>query len=345
MTKNGNENNGPAAEPFLAPPPTGQVQRAPQPAPAPGVLQGEPQPAVVQAPVSPPPISPPTQDFGKEHWHESIGTWVAIVALVLNIFALIGTTCWNSLNSRDLQEQIRLQRENVEQSRPVDLHVESTALPNGDLLLRMNNFGKADIEDVKVQFRYYFAFPDGTIKSPPGVEAMLRHTSAMLDAAKAANLLVNPNDLQWLLGKARDFDTRSLKGVKLPGKQDSYEPEFSQSSMLNAVRLASSLNAKALMRWRFEYQHAVSRQLFVSFLYMLLEPDIAPTILEVRAKEIFDLNKIIGGKALITAINRLDDTSMEVLFPGTENLGQKAIIPYSPSKTRNRSGGRRRVPQ
>jgi hypothetical protein len=319
--KNPNKNSRQPARPQLQPT-TAAVHPTPQPTPATVVPLGQP-PAVVLQPSGPPlSNSPPTPDLAKGKWHESVGTWVAVFALLLNIVALVFTSQQNNINSRDLQEQIRLQRESVEQSRPVDFQVESTPLTNGDLQLRIRNFGKAEIAVVNAQFKYYFAFPDGQTKSRLDVQAMLRDTPKMLDAVKASHLIIKPNDVERLLGKARLFHIRSLKGSEGPADAEFFEPELSQSSILNAVRLASALDAKAVMRWRFEYQHAVSRQRFTSFLYILLVPNTAPTVLQVRVKEVLDLNKTIGGVALIEAITQFEDTSSEVIFPSPESAIQ-----------------------
>lgn len=320
MTKNRNpkkESRRPARprpQPAIAAvPPTSQ------PTPATVVPQGQPQTLLSLATSPPLSNSPPTPDLVSGKWHESVGTWVAVFALLLNIVALVLTSKQNSVNSRDLQEQIRLQRESVEQSRPVDFQVESIPLVNGDLQLRLRNFGKVEITAVDAQFKYYFVFPDGQAKSRLGVQAMLRDSTKMLDAVKAAHLIDNPNDVQQLLGTARLFHTRSLKGSEKPTDSEFFEPEISQSSILNAVRLASVLDGKAVMRWRFEYQHAVSRQRFTSLLYILLVPEAAPTVLQVRVKEILDLNKTIGGTALIETITQFENTSPEVIFPSTES--------------------------
>jgi hypothetical protein len=244
-----------------------------------------------------------------------IASCVAMVTVGLNTIALVVTSRQSVVNTRAVLEQITMQREGVEQARPVDFKVDSRTLSGSGVQLRMQNLGVANIVDVVGQYEFIFAFPGGRMKSPRGVEELLRDSSALLRAARAANLLVRAEDVQQLLGESRDFQVASLTGTRAGGPPDIFEPEISQSSIDNAVRLAKVVNGKPVMRWRFEYQHAVSRQRFVSLVHVLLDPGSAPTMLQVRVTRVIELNRTLGGRALIDAINKYEVESMEEIFP------------------------------
>ena len=265
------------------------VSAAPSPAPP----QNHPCPAIAPQPQPPKP---------EADWHKHIATIGVITAFILNLIALFLATKQNNKNFLGLQEQIRLQHEINDQSRPIDFDAVSEALPTGDLHVGIRNRGEAEIIRVKGQFKYYFVFSDGQVRSRIAVQDLLRSDTNLLSTCRAAGLLVNPEDIQRLLGTAREFAVARLQ----PTEKDSFEPEFSQASILNATRLAQCLKAKALMRWRFEYQHRVSRQRFTTTLYLLVEPEPSSQPLQVRARAVLDLNKTLGGKTVIDAIDRIE---------------------------------------
>jgi len=262
-------------------------------------------PRVAPMPATDPAFAPaPPRKSENWDWHKHIPTWVAIATLLV-------TSIFNYKSSQDLQTQIRMQRESLEQSQPVDFRVESLTLPKGETRVVIRNLGRAEIVGIRANMRYYFAFPDGQVRSQLGIQKLLREDHALLAACRAENLLVQPGDVAPLLGAARDFSVVSLN----PGEL--FEPELSQSSILNAVRLAHILKVKALTRWLFEYQHRVSHQRFITelYLYFLIRPTAAAQTREVRAEEVLDLTRTVGGKALIEAIVQIEERSREIIFP------------------------------
>jgi hypothetical protein len=237
-------------------------------------------------------------------WHREVTTWVAVATLLFALF-------FNYKSNEGLQTQIRMQRESQEQSKPIGFDVETRRLPNGDPQLAIRNLGGAEIVGVRTDFNYYFVFANGQIRSRPGVQKLLRADPIALKACRANNLLVRPDDVPGLLGNMGEFRVQYMVSGEV------FEPEISQSSILNAVRLAHALNARAMMRWRFEYQHRVSHERFTSYLFVLIQPTAATRAIEARPGDIFDLSRTVGGKVLINAIMRFEESSLEVFFPNS----------------------------
>jgi len=308
--KDGNENqqkqSATSAAPEASQPP---AQLAPGPSASP---ETQPAPSVpLQAFSGPAAMPPPDARKHEADLHKHIATYGVIASFAINVIALIAATIHNEQNFSSIQKQIQLQQENTEQSRPIDFDVSSETLSTGDLRLSLKNRGRAEIVKIRGHYRYYFAFPDGPVRSLLAVRDLLKSDINLLNVCRDAGLLVGPEDVEMLLGATREFSVVSLD----PTEKDSFEPEFSQASIQNAARLGRCLNARALMRWQFEYQHHISRQRFTHVLYLLVEPDSpAKPIIQVRAQTILDLNKTIGGKSLIDAIANFEETSKEVIF-------------------------------
>lgn len=307
--KDGNQNQQKQSVTPAAP---GATQHPAQPAPAPSASpETQPAPPVpLQTPSGPATIPPPGARKQETDLHKHIATYGVIASFAINVIALIVATIHNEQNFNSIQKQIQLQQENTEQSRPVDFDVTSETLSTGDLRLSLKNRGRAEIVKIKGHYKYYFAFPDGPVRSLIAVRDLLKSEPNLLSVCRDAGLLVGPEDVELLLGATRQFSVVSLD----PTEKDAFEPEFSQASIQNAARLGRCLNARALMRWQFEYQHQISRQRYTHVLYLLVEPDSAAKPIQVRAQTILDLNKTIGGKSLIDAIANFEETSKEVIF-------------------------------
>jgi hypothetical protein len=235
-------------------------------------------------------------------WHKHIATWIAVITLIL-------TSLFNYFGFNGLQTQIRLQQESLQQAQPVDFDVEACRLAAGDALFAVRNLSNVQIIKVRAEFKYYFLFPDGQVRSRQSLQKYLREDVASLSICRASNLIVQPDDVLSLLGTSRQFSTQYMVSDEV------FMPEVSQSSILNAVRLAAAINGKVAMRWRFDYQHQASRQRFTSFLYALIQPTKAVRIIEIRPEDIVDLSRTVGGKAIIDAIQKHEENSREIIFP------------------------------
>jgi hypothetical protein len=242
------------------------------------------------------------QKTEESDWHKHIATWIAVITLAL-------TSLFNYFGFNGLQTQIRLQQESLQQAQPVDFDVEARRLAAGDAQFAVRNLSNVRIIKVRAEFKYYFLFPDGQVKSRQTLQKYLHEEVASLNACRASNLIVQPDDVVSLLGTSRQFSTQYMVSDEV------FTPEISQSSILNAVRLAAAINSKVAMRWRFDYQHQASRQRFTTFLYALVQPTKAARIIEIRPEDIVDLSRTVGGRAIIDSIQKHEENSREIIFP------------------------------
>lgn len=255
-------------------------------------------------------------DDAAKDWHKPAATLIAAIGLIL---AIVGTTAnigFSIYGYRGLKTQIEFQREAQQQSVPVDFRLVQNVGPSGDGLLTIRNAGNARLVNIEARIRFYFAFPDGEVATVRGIAKLLSNNSEKLELCKQANLVNIAADIHNLVEPSRHFDVSWIGAQGSSDGSDEFRPEVSPSSILNALRLASVLDARVVLHCSFSYQHAVSRQHFDKKFYILLIPTNAENAFDVRPAEAFDLSRIIGGQAVIDAIAEYDNSAKEVIFDG-----------------------------
>jgi hypothetical protein len=250
----------------------------------------------------------------KDDWHKPAVTYIALIGLAV---ALIGTgvsTYFSYLGFNGLQTQIRLQRESQDQSLPVDFRLVQQVSPDGEGMLKIRNAGAARLEDIESRIRFFFAFPDGRVMTVAGLAKFLGSDTNALEKCQKANLLLKAEDVTNLIEPPRRFSVSRMSPSGVADGSDEFSPEVSPSSVLNSLRLAHVLGARVVLRCRFEYQHHVSHQVFSRQFHILVLPLPDGDVLKVRPQEVIDLSKTLGGKAIVDAVAKVEETSQEVTF-------------------------------
>jgi hypothetical protein len=257
----------------------------------------------------------PPQDRGnsrrfKSDW-QKISTITSIALGIISIVFSLVAINQNQKNVRVLQEQLNVQQETFVRDLPIQFAVSYKLPPSKDVLkefVAIENTGRIDIFDTVAELNFYFVYPDGTIHSIPEVEISIRNNPTLLSQIRGTNFLMNPQEIDYLLGGRRRFPVLHLA----PGEMSI--TDINASLNLNALRLAKLLGAEVIARWRIEYKEGVSRKRNASYAFIWIH-DLKPS--QLKDREEFtreDLSSVIGGKQIITDLIKREETSKEVIF-------------------------------
>lgn len=267
-----------------------------------------------QAPPNPNNFQKPKSDWQKIS--TIISAALGIISIVFSLMAINQ----NHKSVAVLQEQLNVQQETFVRDLPIQFSVSYKLPPSRDVLkefVAIENTGRIEIIDTVAELNFYFVYPDGTILSIPEVEISLQNNPTLLSEIRATNFLMEPKEINYLLGGRRRF----LLSRLLPGEMS--VTDINASLNLNALRLAKLLGAEVIARWRIEYKEGISRRQSASYAFIWIH-DTKPS--QLKDREEFtreDLSSVIGGKKIMTDLLNREETSKEVIF----GLGTQQVSP------------------
>lgn len=250
----------------------------------------------------------------KTDWHKSAATLITAVSLLFVIIGTIANIGFSFFGYRAIQTQIAFQREAQRQNSPVDFQLVQQVDRSGEGLLTLRNAGESRIVNISARIRFFFAFPDGKVYTVSELSELISEGPELLQRCLDANLVSSGMDIEFLVEPPRKFEVAWVGPREAGGGTDEFRPEVSASSIINALRLASVVRARVVLRCSFSYQHGVSRQIFDKDVFILIVPDHGKTPLDVGPAEALDLSRVSGGRAVVEAIKRHDDTSKDEIF-------------------------------
>lgn len=242
--------------------------------------------------------------FLKE-WSNSI---IAIAAIISIFYTHYATKKSYRLVTRTIEltkEQLYLQKQSI----PIQFTVTYKDQGTYQEQVFITNTGKTLLKKLHTEYKYYYILPDYLTLTRYGILSKLKTDTLLFNKFRQIDIIYKANDLTNLFEPSRNFFLLELPVF------DTTQLEISSSSIQNALKIASVLNAQLVTRWSIRYVEELDNKEMISSKYIWMHKsnlDRSPMGRKNMQRE--DLTTVIGGQRVIDVIEDFEKNSKEVIF-------------------------------